>query len=164
MNHPVVGTKPGPSPHNERTASEPHLIMIIIIKMMIIIITIIKKNHNENDKNNDKNCYYYFEGTASEPHLMQSTYLSRISRIKFVEKKYAMWRNFSFVYRIWTIYGILSKFMLFLFHIYVEKNLWGENLCGERMTNMRPDLMRIEVTILWQSPWYLTLNNHGDRK
>ena len=42
MNHPVVGTKPGPSPHNERTASEPHLIMIIIIIMMIIIITIIK--------------------------------------------------------------------------------------------------------------------------
>ena len=33
----------------------------------------------------------------------------------------------------------LSKFMLFLFQIYVEKNLCGENLCGEKMTNMRSE-------------------------
>ena len=43
-----------------------------------------------------------------------------------------MWRNFSFLYRILAIYGVLLKFMLFLFQIYVEKNLCGENLCGEK--------------------------------
>ena len=46
MNHPVVWTKPGPSPHNERTASEPHLIVIIriifIITIIIMIIIIIE--------------------------------------------------------------------------------------------------------------------------
>ena len=31
------------------------------------------------------------------------------------------WRNFSFLYWIWTIYGVLSKFRPFLFQIYVEK-------------------------------------------
>ena len=49
-------------------------------------------------------------------------------------EKTVMWRNFSFLYRIWTIYGVLSKFMLFLFRLYVEKNLCGKNLCGEKMT------------------------------
>ena len=52
-------------------------------------------------------------------------------------EKNVMWRNFSFLYRIWTIYGVLLKFMSFLFQIYVEKNLCGENLCGEKITNMR---------------------------
>ena len=52
-------------------------------------------------------------------------------------EKTVMWRNFSFLYRIWTIYGVLSKFMSFLFQIYVEKNLCGENLCGEKMTSKR---------------------------
>ena len=42
-----------------------------------------------------------------------------------------------FLYRIWTIYGVLSKFMLFLLQIYVEKNVFGESLWGEKMTNMR---------------------------
>ena len=64
--------------------------------------------------------------------LEPSSYLSRISRIIFVEKKVAMWRNFSFLYWIWTIYGVLSKFMPFLFQIYVEKNLCGENMCEEK--------------------------------
>ena len=41
MNHPVVWTKPGPSPHNERTASEPHLIVIIRIILITIIMIII---------------------------------------------------------------------------------------------------------------------------
>ena len=31
--------------------------------------------------------------------------------------------------------------MPFLFQIFVEKNLRGENLCGEKMTNMRSDAM-----------------------
>ena len=55
-----------------------------------------------------------------------------------------IWRNFSFLYRIWTIYGVLSKFMPFWFQIYVEKNLCGENLCGEKMTNMRSDWLYLE--------------------
>ena len=37
----------------------------------------------------------------------------------------------------------LSKFMPFLFKIYVEKNLRGENLCGEKMTHMRSEYMTI---------------------
>ena len=52
-------------------------------------------------------------------------------------EKSVMWRNFRFLWRIWTIYGVLSKFMRFLFQISVEINLRGENLCGEKMTNMR---------------------------
>ena len=50
--------------------------------------------------------------------------------------KTVMWRNFSFLYRIWTIYGALSKFITLLFQIYVEKNL-----CGEKMTNMRSEII-----------------------
>ena len=49
----------------------------------------------------------------------------------YLWRKTVMWRNFSFLYIMWTIYGVLSKFMPFLFQIYVEKNL-----CGD-MTNMR---------------------------
>ena len=37
----------------------------------------------------------------------------------------------------------LSKFMPFLFKIYVEKNLCGENLCGEKMKNMRSGIAMI---------------------
>ena len=58
-------------------------------------------------------------------------------------KKTVMWRNFSFLYRIWTIYGVLSKFMPFLFKIYVEKNLCGENLCEGRMTNISLPIMQL---------------------
>ena len=42
---------------------------------------------------------------------------------KSVNVNMNIWRNFSFLYRIWTIYGVLSKFMPFLFRIYVKKNL-----------------------------------------
>ena len=36
-------------------------------------------------------------------------------------EKIVIWQNFSFLYRIWTIYWVLSKFMPFLFQNYVEK-------------------------------------------
>ena len=51
-------------------------------------------------------------------------------------EKTVMWRNLVFLWRIWTIDGVLSKFLPFLFQIYVEKNLRGENVCGEKMTIM----------------------------
>ena len=46
-------------------------------------------------------------------------------------EKIVMWRNFGFLYRIWTIYGVLSKFMLFLLQIYVEK-MCVEKICEEK--------------------------------
>ena len=45
-----------------------------------------------------------------------------------------------------------------LFQIYVKKNLYGENLCGEKMTNMRSVLAELEfgqllknVSSLWKA-------------
>ena len=67
-------------------------------------------------------------------------------------RKTAMWRNFSFLYRIWTIYGVLSKFMPFLFKIYVEKNLCGENLCEGRMTNISLPIMQLFFLTLFKTP------------
>ena len=53
------------------------------------------------------------------------------------------------------MYGVLSKFMPFLFQTCVEKNLCGENLCGEKMTNMRSDKTSIdyELATIYVMPW-----------
>ena len=61
----------------------------------------------------------------------QSSYLSRISRIIFVEKKLSCGEISAFYTEFEQFYGVLSKFMPFLFQIYVEK----------KMTNMRSDLL-----------------------
>ena len=42
-------------------------------------------------------------------------------------EKTVMWRNFSFLYRIWTIYGVLSKFMPFC-----SKSMWRK-ICAEKI-------------------------------
>ena len=40
------------------------------------------------------------------------------------------------------------KFLPFLFQIYVEKNLCGENLCGEKKINMGPNFLGTLLPIL----------------
>ena len=87
--------------------------------------------------------------------------MSQISQIIFGEKKTVTWRNFSCLYRISTIYGVLLKFMPFFFQIYVEKNLCEENLCGEKMTNLRsefPNTLHIH-TISSRNSWMMLIPN-----
>ena len=81
---------------------------------------------------------------------MQSSYLSRTSRIIFVEKKYVTWRNVSFLYRNWTIYGVYQSLCCFCSKICGEKSVrW--KMCGEKMTNMRSDGMKVNIyTIIGQ--------------
>ena len=70
------------------------------------------------------------------PRSSELTFVTNITNYIRGEKT-VMWRNFNFLYRIWKFFGVSSKFMSFLFQIYVEKNLCGENLCGEKMTSKR---------------------------
>ena len=61
----------------------------------------------------------------------QSSYLSKISHIIIGEKNFHV-ENYSFLYRIWTIYGVFVPNLC-------GKNLCEENLCREKkmMKNMR---------------------------
>ena len=68
---------------------------------------------------------------------IQTSYLSQISQIISAEKKLSCGEIWSFYKKNWTICRVSSKFMTSLFQIYVNKNVRGENLCGEKMTNMR---------------------------
>ena len=46
-------------------------------------------------------------------------------------EKTVMWRNFSFLYRIWTIYGVLSKFMPFCSK-FMWRKICAEEICVEK--------------------------------
>ena len=57
-----------------------------------------------------------------EPELIFVTNITNYNR----GEKTVKWRNFNFLYRIRTIYGVSSKFMSFLFRISAE------NICMEK--------------------------------
>ena len=50
------------------------------------------------------------------------------------------WRKNCHVEKFGVSIKNLNNFVCYLFQFYVAKNLRGENLCGEKMTNMRSDL------------------------
>ena len=69
----------------------------------------------------------------------QSSYLSQISQIIYVEKNLSCGEISDFYKECEQLIEFLSKFMPFFVQICVEKNLAQKCVCGEKMTNMRSE-------------------------
>ena len=69
----------------------------------------------------------------------QSSYLSLISQIIFVEKNLSCGEFQISVKNLNNLWSFIKIYVVFVLNLCGEKSVW-KNLCGEKMTNMRSEL------------------------